>query len=160
MFDRLTVVKEAFMKGIMKSTAKSVITLSLTIGTLMSGVAVANDTSNGTTSNDTTSSDNDVKSVQTVKVTSAKPDTKSDAKLGATQDAKVTNEETSVIIEDNKIVFAKVGPNEQVISMDVLKGYRHLHQNLRRRTISLSERNLSGRRVSSNSTKTDSDLSK
>ena len=55
----------------------------------------------------------------------------------------VDNDGASIAIENQKIKFTKVAPNELVISMDTLKGYKNLHTNLRRRHISLSDRRLS-----------------
>lgn len=117
MFDRITVINETLLKG--------AVVLGLITGTLLSGAVVANET------NDNVVKDTEVKVAKTNQVVSAQVKHQTE------------KEQTAVAIEDSVIVFAKIGPNEQVMSMDVLKGYSNLHQNLRRRSISLSERRYS-----------------
>ena len=64
----------------------------------------------------------------------------SGAAFGGESQAQTTDTEQTVSVENQAIVFSKVGPNEQVIYMDTLRGYANLHNNIRRRNISLSDR--------------------
>ena len=125
MFYRLSVVKSAFSKNCVNGATKVTAMLGLTVVLLFNGAAFANQAA--------TDSKTDVKvEVNTSKKTSKKTSEKANA-----------NQTEVALLEDNKIVFAKVGPNEQVISMSTLQGYRNLHQNLRRRSISLTDRRVS-----------------
>ena len=116
MFYRLSVVKSAFSKGFVNGATKVTTILGLTVGLLFNGIAYANQ---------------------------AATTAKTEVKVEANTSEKANANQTEVALEDNKIVFAKVGPNEQVISMSTLQGYRNLHQNLRRRSISLTDRRVS-----------------
>ena len=118
MFYRLSVVKSPFSKGFANGATKVTSMLGLTVGLLFNGVAFANQAA----ADDTTE----------VKV-----------EVNAAENTTEKANQTAVALENNKIVFAKVGPNEQVISMSTLQGYRNLHQNLRRRNISLTDRRVS-----------------
>lgn len=135
-----------------KNMAKSIASLGLFIGLLVNPVAFAADAKLNNELNNEPSKEQS--HISNNAIDNKAVNVKINSKDGVIV-KKNTDVGGQVDIEHSKIIFERVGPNEQVISMDILKGYRNLHQNLRRRNISLSDR-----RISTKVAVTDSEVSK